>query len=202
MSSCKIFEKVATALQWIVTHKTGNHLISHFLDKFSLLGKSHHDVQLFIDQFCAIMKRIGMPVVEEKTLGPTQMLEYLGLILNFLIQVIEIPEKKRIKCLLIVNKLQSAFVEKKKVTVKDIQRAAGNLNFICQALPAGRVFLCSLYRLTWGTDGQKAKAGHHRCICCETYDDLSMFAEFLSERASQHTNSIPFLNKLQVYNTD
>ena len=70
-SSCKIFEKVATALQWIVTHETGNHLISHFLDDFPLLGKSHQDVQLFIDQFCAIMKRIGMPVVEEKTLGPT-----------------------------------------------------------------------------------------------------------------------------------
>ena len=105
VSSCKIFEKVAAALQWIVTHETGNHLILHFLDNFPLFGKSHHDVQLFIDQFCAIMKRIGMPVAEEKTLGPTQMLEYLGLILNFLIQVIEIPKKRRTKCLLIVNKL-------------------------------------------------------------------------------------------------
>ena len=35
-----------------------------------------------------------MPVAEEKTLGPTQILEYLRLVLNFLIQAIEIPEKK------------------------------------------------------------------------------------------------------------
>ena len=55
-SSCKIFEKVATALQWIVTHETGNHLILHFLDDFPLLWKSFQDVQLFIGQFCSIMK--------------------------------------------------------------------------------------------------------------------------------------------------
>ena len=79
---------------------------------------------------------------------------------------------------------------------------AGNLNFICQALPAGRVFLCSLYRLTRGALGQKAKAGHHCRICRETYDDLTMFADFLNERAAQHTKSIPFLNKLQVFNSD
>ena len=53
-----------------------------------------------------------MPVAEEKTLGPTQTLEYLGLILNFLIQVIEIPEKKRTKCLLIIQQIAISFCRK------------------------------------------------------------------------------------------
>ena len=94
---------------------------SNFLDDFPLLGKSFEDVDLFIQQFCEIMKRIGMPVAKEKTLGPTQVLEYLELVLNFLLQVIKIPEKKWIKCLTIINKLRSAFIHRKKVTVKDIQ---------------------------------------------------------------------------------
>ena len=147
------------------------------------------------------MKRIGTPVAEEKTLGPTQVLEYLRLVLNFLLQVIEIPKKKRLKCLSIINKLWSAFINRKKVMVKDIQHAVGNLNFICQVLPAGRVFLCSLYRLTRGAQGQKVKAGHHRWLCRETFNDL-MFAKFLDERATQHMKSIPFLNRLQVLNSD
>ena len=96
-SSCQIFEKVACALQWIITNQTGCVYISHFLDDFPLLGISHDDVCLFILDFYKIMDRIGMPVAKEKTLGPTDMLEYLGLIFNFIAQHLEIPEKKRFK---------------------------------------------------------------------------------------------------------
>ena len=34
------------------------------------------------------------------------------------------------------------------------------------------------------------------------YDDLTMFTEFLDECTAKRTNSIPFLNKLQVLNSD
>ena len=85
-SSCQIFEKVACTLQWIITDQTGCVYISHFLDDFPLLGISHEDVCLFIADFYAIMDKIGMPVAKEKILGPTDMLEYLGLILNFVAQ--------------------------------------------------------------------------------------------------------------------
>ena len=68
--------------------------ISHLLDDFPLLGTSNEDVCLFILDFYRIMELVGMPVVKEKTLGPTDMLEYLGLTLNFIAQRLEIPEKK------------------------------------------------------------------------------------------------------------
>ena len=54
-------------------------------------------LQGFMNAFFQIMAEIGMPVVVEKTLGPTQILEYLGLVLNFVQQVVAIPEKKRKK---------------------------------------------------------------------------------------------------------
>ena len=147
-SSCTIFEKVASALQWIVTNETTRMLILHFLDDFPLLGTSSDDMSLFITQFYRIMEQIGMPVVKEKTLGPTDLLEYLGLILNFVSQCLGIPEKKRVKCLTLVQTVITAHKEKKRLMVKVIQQTAGSLNFICQALPAGRPFLASLYRLT------------------------------------------------------
>ena len=136
-SSCQIFEKVACTLQWIITDQTGRVHISHFLDDFPILGVSHEDVCAFILDFYKIMERIRMPVVKEKTLGPTDMLEYLGLILNFVAQRIEIPDKKRLKCIDLIAKLIQCCRDHKKVTVKTIQQTAGALNFICQALPAG-----------------------------------------------------------------
>ena len=102
-----------------------------------------------------------MPVAKEKTLGPTDLLEYLGLILNFVAQCLEIPEKKRVKCLTLVQRVITAHKQKKRLTVKVIQQTAGILNFICQALPAGRPFLASLYRPTRWEGRERRASGHH-----------------------------------------
>ena len=201
-SSCAIFEKVATALQWIITNQTGRFLISHFLDDFPLLGVSFADVNCFIGEFYQIMKRIGIPVAKDKTLGPTRILEYLGLILNFFEQRLEIPEKKRLKCLQLVERLITVHEQRKKVTVKVIQQTAGSLNFICQALPAGRPFLASLYRLTRGASGERRASGHHRRISKETSADLKVFQSFLADGAADEVKSVPFLARLEVFSDE
>ena len=136
-SSCFIFEKVALALQWIITNERGCEWISHFLDDFPLLEKSFDALQSLMNEFKRLMADIGMPVVLTKSLGPTQILQYLGLILNFKSQRIEIPEDKRIKCLNLVSKLMEVYEKRAKTTVKQIQKVVGSLNFLCQALPAG-----------------------------------------------------------------
>ena len=124
-------------LQWIITNETGWIYIMHFLDDFPLLGTSMSDVTLFITDFYKIMDRIRMPIAKAKTLRPTAILEYLGLVLNFFKQTVGIPEKKCEKCLDLINKLIQVHKSKSKVTVTLIQKTAGSLNFICQALPAG-----------------------------------------------------------------
>ena len=40
-----------------------------------------------------------MPIAEEKTLGPSPVIEFLGMVLDFLRQLITMPEKKRSECL-------------------------------------------------------------------------------------------------------
>ena len=161
-SSCFIFEKVVTTLQWIVSNEMGCFWISHFLDDFPLLHKSCESLIWFMGEFNRLMADIGMPVAVSKMLGPMPMLDYLGLTLNFLLQLITIPEKKHQKCLDHVNHLLQAHITCKKVTVKQIQQAAGSLNFICQALPAGLVFLSGLYRLMRSDSGHTVCTGHHR----------------------------------------
>ena len=82
-SSCFIFEKVATLVEWIVVHETKNKNLSHYLDDFPLLGKNWEETKTLTYQFIKILQKIGLPITENKTIGLTQFLIYLGLLLNF-----------------------------------------------------------------------------------------------------------------------
>ena len=201
-SSCAIFEKVTTALQWIVTEQTGCTWISHFLDDFPQQERSKHQLLKFMSQFQDILTDIGVPIAENKTLGPTVQLEYLGLMLDFHLQVIKIPEVKRIKCLNLLDQFLQAKQEKRNVTVKRVQQLAGSLNFICQALPAGRPFLASLYRMTRSTTGVKLKVGNHMRISDETRDDMQLFQSFIQNNAHLSVQTIPFLHRLDLHSKE
>ena len=141
-----------------------------------------------------------MPVAPEKTLGPTQYLPYLGLALDFLHQLLAIPEEKREKCSALVKELLVTYENQKKTMVKKIQKVAGSLNFICQPLPVGTPFLHSLYSLTKTANSKKRRAGHYRKINKETYQDLQMFQGFLDENTHLSVKTVPFLSHLAIDN--
>ena len=98
--------------------------------------------------------------------------------------------------------IQAFHTRSRKTTVKKIQKLAGSLNFICQALPVGHPFLCSLYRLTRGPTRHKAKSGNHRKIMVETFHDLVMFQSFLDQTAHISRYSIPFIDKLELVSSE
>ena len=201
-SSCRTFERVATMLEWIVRHETSAEWLSHFLDDYILLEKNTELLLQLMDHFRAIFKEIGMPLAEEKTLGPTNIIEYLGLVLNLLRQLILIPETKRNKCFAKIETFLSTVQDGKRVTIKMIQKLAGSLNFICQALPAGKPFLQGLYKLTRAAKpGQVVKQHHHRRVPKEVVEDLLMFKSFLQECAAERVKSVPFLSRLGIFNT-
>ena len=198
-SSCAIFKKIATCLEFIVSNETQIPWISHFLDDFPLLRKTRELLIQFMSDFYRIMAEINMPVAVDKTLGPTQILEYLGLVLDFINQTIGIPEKKRTKSLALIESLLTAHRNHKTVTVKQIQKVAGTLNFIAQALPAGRPFIMSLYRLARTKEGEKEKQGHHKKVTREVADDMKMIKEWLQESAHQKVKTVPFLHREPVF---
>ena len=112
-------------------------------------------------------------------------------------RTIGVPEDKRVKCLNLVQSLIAAH-NRRSIMVKEVQKMVGSLNFICQALPAGRPFLCNLYRLTKTAAGIKCKPGHRRRISAETVRDLEVFVHFLSKSCPATENTFPFLNRLKI----
>ena len=145
-SSCLIFKKVARLLQWIIVAKMDISWISHYLDDFIVLAQSIAQLLILMEQFKTVFLSIGMPLAEEKTLGPAPILEYLGFLLNFTRQIMQITDKKRQKCLQMIDELLAKRNTKgQKVTVKELQKVSGLLNFLCHAIPAGKPFLMSIH---------------------------------------------------------
>ena len=169
-----IFKKVATLLEWIVDNEIRRWHLSLYLDNF-LLGTCEEDMQNFIHESTDIMQQTGMPVAEQKTIPPAQQLVYLGLLLNLLRQVLAIPDRKRTHYIELIDTVINAFRKRKTVLIRTVQQLAGHLNFICQAIPAGRTFLSGLYAMTASGSLKMVRPGHHRQVNRETCDDMVLF---------------------------
>ena len=205
-SSCKIFERVVCLLEWIARRWCNSRWISHYLDDFPLIDVSSQATRAKMIQFEILMKHIGMPVASDKTIRPTDSLEYLGLLLDLKEKVVRIPESKRVKCITLIDAILSTQYSlthsaKNRVTLKTVEKTAGTLNFVCQALPAGRVFLRSLYAAL------KVKAGkvcphQHVKVGGQLMCDLEMFQTFLVHDAPDFVSSVSFLLRTSSVNTD
>lgn len=90
-----------------------------------------------------------------------------------------------------INILLKAKFAKTTVTVRQIQKTAGTLNFLCNTLPAGLPFLKSLYTLTHRSDARPMRAGDRRSISAAVAGDLDIFKMFL-ENDHHYLRQIPF----------
>ena len=190
--SCALFQAFSNAVAHIVRFKTKKDLVNHLDDYlFVAMLKCWCDQQLQI--FLDICESISFPVSAEKTLWGTSIIVFLGLLINSQEQIIAIPAHKIDKAFkLIRNVLES---KSKKITLKQLQKICGFLNFLCRAVVPGRAFTRRLYMYTKSQQG-KLKAHHHIKINHEMREDLNMWIKFL-----QHPTAYcrPFLDFSQGY---
>ena len=90
---------------------------------------------------------IGVPIAEEKTVGPDTSLQFAGITLDSVLQEARLPEDKLHKC----HTLLTSFYSRRKVTLKELQSLIGLLNFTCSVILPGRAFLRCLNDLTIGS---------------------------------------------------
>ena len=143
-----IFDKFATALNWIL--KDTCHLtdVIHYLDDFLNVSPpcpsiADHHRALLLDTF----SYLNVPVAPEKVEGPATSLTFLGLELDTERLEIRLPDNKRTAYLHRV----SSILTSGKVSKRELASVLGNLSFATQAIPAGRTFLRRLYDLDRAT---------------------------------------------------
>ena len=106
----------------------------------------------------------------------TTLLTFLGLLLDTEKQMVCIPKEKVLKALEQIEMFLSK--RNKSVTVLQVQKLCGLLNFLCKRVIPGRVFTMRLYAMTAGKT-KTLRAYHHVRITQENRLDLQMWKKFL-----------------------
>ena len=172
--SCLTFERFSTFIHWLVSSESKSNDLDHYLDDFFFAGKANSsncfELMTHFDNIC---HRIGVPIAEEKTVGPVTCMEYLGLTIDTEQLLIRIPDDKLKE---LIEKI-TLVAFSKKVTLKQLQSLCGILAFCTKALPAGRAFSKRLYMAT-----SKATKPHHFIrVSKEMFEDLMVWKLFLEQ---------------------
>ena len=139
--SCIIFEDIASLIHWIAERKAG-HKVVQYLDDFSIVHRLESVCGNIRQVFKLVCKQIGMPISPDKSEGPSQVIEFLGLTINIVHVVVRIPKVKMQDITLILITM----IHKRKATAAALESLDGKLNFIAQAVPAGRSFTKRIYQ--------------------------------------------------------
>ena len=86
------------------------------------------------------------PVVASKTLGPSQELEFMGIVLDSIRMEARRPDDKLNRAREILN----SFTQRRSVRLFELQSLVGTLQFACKAVVPGRTFLQRMINLTKG----------------------------------------------------
>ena len=177
--SCAHFQCFSNALRAIVEAKVNQVLltmITNYLDDFLFVYITKRGCNQIVIIFLRICKDINFPVSEEKTEWAEPNITFLGMLLDGKNHTISIPLEKRTETLQMVH----LFCDKKKATVKELQKLAGHLNFINRAVVPGCAFTRRMYAKFAGPLST-LKPYHHIRLDSEFKADCRIWISFLTE---------------------
>ena len=171
-SSCSIFETFSTALERIASTKLQASAVIHILDDFLFLAPSQDQCHRDLDNFIKLCSDVGVPIADEKTVGPATCLQFAGITLDTINMHARLPEDKLERC----RGLLTEFYNKRSVTLKELQSFIGLLNFACSVVLPGRAFLRRRIDLTKGV----RKPYHHIRLTRQCKEDILLWLGFLN----------------------
>ena len=177
-ASCSpaLFEKFSTFLEWVTIQVANSQYCTHYADDFLLLGYKGDGMgscARLVQSFNTVCHDFGVPLANEKFVGPVSRLTYLGLEIDAAKQQILVPQAKIIKISAQLEKARHS----SKVSLRELQSLIGSLSFICKAVGPGRTFLRRLINLTCGV----TVPWHNVRITKGAKADLNMWLVFLKE---------------------
>ncbi len=153
----------------------------HYLDDFFGVKWEKSQCNSQIQVIIAVCEKIGLPIAPDKTYWATTFIQFLGLNINSVQQMIFVPACKHDA---ILSKIKHMLLSKT-MKLKTIQSLAWSFNFYAKVKPGGHTFIRHLY------DVQKSQLLHyHINITGELRKDLRMWYAFLWN----DNMGTPFLN--------
>ena len=186
--SCSHFQRISNALKHITEWKARRfNALSNYLDDFIFLTLSKITCNAFVKVFLEVCRLVNFPISSEKTEYATELIVFLGMLLDGRRKLVAVPEAKRLKALHLIR----IFIQKKKAKVKEIQQLAGLLNFLNRAIIPGRVFMRRMYNKYSQVANKSScllKPYHHVNLDAEFRNDCNVWETFLSTRITEVLN--------------
>lgn len=189
--SCRIYSDFAAALVHVAQYLDPfNRRPNEYLDDVLNAGHNITSCNTSLRTYLELCEWIQFPISEEKTEWATQLIIFLGLLLNTITMTIGIPIEKRDNAL---NQIE-IILRARKVTMYSIQRLVGLLNFLSRAIVPGRTFNRRLYDRITGL-----KPHHHIRVDNDLREDLQVWKTFLK---SPNALSRPFIDFTETLEAD
>ena len=142
------------------------------MDDFFLAGPNQSDIcKNSIQTITSLFSRLGVPLAPEKVEGPTNVLTYLGIVIDTNLMELRLPEDK----LSALVDLLSAWQIKRKCTRRELLSLIGKLSFASKIIPSGRTFLRRLIHLSKSV----TSLNHRVCLNLDARKDIEWWKEFL-----------------------
>ena len=166
-----LFNLLSEALEWILKNNYGLKHVLHILNDFFIAEPSRLQCLSSFSTLLRVFMSVNAPVVASKTLGPSQVLEFMGIELDSTRMEARLPADKLQR----TRDLLNSFTKRWSVRLVELQSLIGTLQFACKAVVPGRFFLQRMINLTQGVPS----CFHHIRLNQEFFKDLTMWKAFL-----------------------
>lgn len=172
-SSPFLFNQLSDGIEWILKHNYGIRHVIHILDDFFIAEQSKFSCLNSFSTLLRVFMSLKAPVVPSKTIGPSQVIEFMGIVLDSVRMEARLPEDKLTR----ITDLLTSFQKRRSVRLVELQSLIGTLQFACKVVVPGRTFLQRVINLTRGVPSRF----HHVRLNREFFKDLTMWKAFLTK---------------------
>ena len=172
-SSPFIFSSFADVVCWILVQVASITFITHYLDDFFLLAKSKSACDNIKTVTLRLFEHLGIPVAEDKLVGPSSCLTYLGLEIDTSKMEVRLPNEK-----LSNLRTELAFwLRRNTCTKRELLSLIGKLSFASKVVKPGRIFVRRLIDTSMRVSSLRGKI----TIDHETKADLIWWDTFIQD---------------------
>jgi len=149
--------------------------IVHYLDDFLIILPltTTPDLNIYTTRFSELCQEVGLSIKESKKEEGT-IASFGGIEMDTENMVIRLPEKKLLKAQLLV---QNA-IDQTSLSLLELKRLTGYLNFVARVVPLGSNFLRRLYNMQLYVPTERSY--YHRRISSEAQRDLTWWQKVLA----------------------
>ena len=171
-SSPALFDRLASAIEWILHHNQGIQHLIHYLDDFFTAGPAGSPIcSQNMAKMNEVCKSINAPTKVEKEEGPSTSLTFLGILLDTTSMQASITAERKTEILRAILDLRG----KRTCTKRRMLSLIGKLAFACKVVPPGRIFLRRLIDLSTTV----VPLHHHVTLTREARADFAWWTHFL-----------------------